>query len=301
MLDEVQARCEQLLESSDHKALDAFLSRVTSQDVGCSRDVLYSPLGDLLLESISLGTGKAGAVAALTNSESSSSGSSLPSAGVRAEGSPEGSPLLDDALKQRRLVLDDDEVPRCSLGCVAGSASGSAASRKGRKAAGCRFLDREAGASDGSDDHSSEEDASDADSDGNLKNFTVKDYEASESDYETDEEIEQPPVRCRLHRNHAVDDAKLDSFVHWACRLAHGRPRVLRELAYRLEVEAATLEKLESAAGMELVRDDTEGAEESGDEGQDETGFPHSAGMPESRLAQIPMQTRALLSARGPV
>ena len=46
-------------------------------------------------------------------------------------------------------------------------------------------LYREAEASDGSDDDSAEEDASDADSDGNLKGFTVKDDEASESNYET--------------------------------------------------------------------------------------------------------------------
>ena len=72
--------------------------------------------------------------------------------------------------------------------------------------AGCRFLQREAEASDGSDDDSADEDASDADSDGNLKGFTVKDDEASESNYETDEELDVrspcdgsgPPLPPRL-------------------------------------------------------------------------------------------------------
>ena len=52
---------------------------------------------------------------------------------------------------------------------------------RGRKRAGSRFLQDEADASDGSGDESADEHASDADSNGDLKGFTVPDDEASES------------------------------------------------------------------------------------------------------------------------
>ena len=69
-------------------------------------------------------------------------------------------------------------------------------------------FDHQAGHSSGSDGESATEDASDADSEGNLKGFTIPDDEASESNHETDEELEQPPARRRLHRNRACDTAE---------------------------------------------------------------------------------------------
>ena len=106
------------------------------------------------------------------------------------------------------------------------------ADSKSRKRAGSRFLQDEADASEGSDDESADEHASDADSNGDLKGFTVPDAEASESNHETDEEIEEPPARRRLQRYHtamgelsAVDEAKLKNLMRRACRVARGRPR----------------------------------------------------------------------------
>ena len=152
------------------------------------------------------------------------------------------------------------------------------ADSKGRKRAGSRFLQDEADASEGSDDESADEHASDADSNGDLKGFTVPDAEASESNHETDEEIEEPPARRRLQRYHtamgelsAVDEAKLKNLMRRACRVARGRPRVLRELARWLDGEATTLEETaESEADTEREQpvdaSGSERAEESGDE-----------------------------------
>ena len=283
--DEELAQMEQLLESVDPKAraaLDSLLSRSTSQDGGeCSR--------------------KAGvAAAALTDNVSSSSGSSSPSTGAGAEGSSEGSPLLDGALKRRRVVLDDEEVPRCSLGCVAGEASeeeaameegaeeeeeeeeeeeddeaeevadeptapAGAASRKGRRAAGCRFLQREAEASDGSDDDSAEESASDADSDGNLKGFTVKDAEASASNYETDEELETPPALRRRQKG-TREAAAAEALL--GCKLEGLKVmRIEAQRAQEVVDGEKTLEltgKLCHQRGVVLVGETSEGASAKG-------------------------------------
>jgi hypothetical protein len=144
-----------------------------------------------------------------------------------------------------------------------------AASRKGGRAVGCRFLHREAEVSDGSEDDSAEEDASDADSDGNLKGFTVKDGDASESNHETDEELETPPAlrrrqkgrpRCvdweaaaRCSPEEVMDAAR--AFWHYAEQ---------RQVAAASEAETAR-ERLVAESGSE--RDVEESGEEGGEEG----------------------------------
>ena len=106
----------------------------------------------------------------------------------------------------------------------------------------------------------------------------MPDAEASESNHETDEEIEEPPARRRLQRYHtamgelsAVDEAKLKGLVRRACRVARGRPRVLRELARWLDGEATTLEETaESEADTEREQPVDASGSERGDEGGDE-------------------------------
>ena len=222
--DEELALCESLLDASDPNsaaALNMLLLRATNQNVGeLLRAFCEVPRVQPTLESSCSKAGKdAPADVVLTNTDSSSSGSSSPVISDGSEASPAGAPLLEGSLKRQRVVRDDEE-PQL-LEPVAGDASGeeeameeesmeeeeeeeeAAMDEEGAEAdeptgpAGCRFLQREAEASDGSDDDSADEDASDADSDGNLKGFTVKDDEASESNYETDEELETPPARRR--------------------------------------------------------------------------------------------------------
>ena len=223
--DEELALCESLLDASDLNsaaALNMVLLRATNQNVGeLLRAFCEVPRVQPTLESSCSKAGKAApAYVVLTNTDSSSSGSSSPVISDGSEASPAGDPLLGGSLKRQRVVRDDEE-PHL-LEPVAGDASGeeeaveeeeeeeekeeeeeAAMDEEGAEAdeptgpAGCRFLQREAEASDGSDDDSADEDASDADSDGNLKGFTVKDDEASESNYETDEELETPPARRR--------------------------------------------------------------------------------------------------------
>ena len=99
--------------------------------------------------------------------------------------------------------------PECAAGSDGeeGSRTQADGARKAKGRKGSRFVEHQAGHSSGSDGESATEDASDADSDGNLKGFTVPDDEASESNCETDEELEEPPARRRLQRNRTCDAA----------------------------------------------------------------------------------------------
>ena len=106
----------------------------------------------------------------------------------------------------------------------------SARKAKGRK--GSCFVQHQAGHSSGSDE-SATEDASDADSDGNLMGFTVPDDEASESNHETDEELEQPPARRRLQRNRACDAATAAAEARLGRKL--GGMKVMRLEAQRAQ------------------------------------------------------------------
>ena len=117
------------------------------------------------------------------------------------EQSDEGGGEDGDSASMAGSEADDDSdgEPGSEAGGEADGEEGShkrvngARQARGRK--GSRFVDHQAGHSSGSDGESATEDASDADSDGNLIGFTVPDDEASESNHETDEELEQPPAR----------------------------------------------------------------------------------------------------------
>ena len=141
------------------------------------------------------GGGEGGDSASMAGSEADdgSDGEAGSEAGTEADGEEGG----------------EGSEPECAAGSEADGEDGShkradgARKAKGRK--GSRFVQHQAGHSSGSDGESATEDASDADSDGNLMGFTVPDDEASESDHETDEELEQPPAR-RLKRLQRTGD-----------------------------------------------------------------------------------------------